>query len=170
MIFEKIEITSNHGTEQGIIPRFELQMIDLYRIALTNSKEYELNKFINYTKLVVPEITHLYDIHLSLVQKFDIYKQGMINGEFAKIQRGIPYYDRSIELEIIDLIKDFFIRGRILLENFRKSQIIDDIFFCLDKLLMVNDNNFQKNKRDQKALIPDNRYDALYDLIEISRQ
>lgn len=170
MIFSKIETTSNHGTEQGIIPRFEIQMIELYRIAITNSKEYEFNKFINYTIVVVPEITHLYDIHLSLVQKFDIYKDGMISGEFSKIQCGIPYFDRSIELEIIDLIKDFFIRGRILLENFRKSQIIDDNYFCLDKLLMVNEKNFQKNKQDQKALIPDKRYDILYDLIENSRQ
>jgi hypothetical protein len=170
MIFTKIETSSNHGTEQGIIPRFELQMIDLYRIALENPKEYELNKFVGFSNVVLPEITHFYDINLSMVQKFEVYMNGMIKGEYCKIQNGIPCFDRSIELEIKDLIKDFFIRGRILLQNFSKSQIIDDNYFCLDKLLIVNDKKFQKNKIEQQALIPDNRYDILYNLIENSRQ
>lgn len=168
-IFTKFETSSNHGTEQGIIPRFELQMIDLYRIALVDPKEYEFNKFIMFTEVVNPEITHLYDIHFSIVQKIGTYTKGMIEGEFCSLQNGIPHFDRTIELELIDLVKDFFIRGRILLENFRKSEIIDDSLFCLGKLLLVNDNNFQRNKQEQKALIPDNRYDPLYDLIEISR-
>jgi len=170
MIFNKIEISSNHGSEQGIIPRFELQMIKLYEFAIKNSKEYELNRFVSYTETVIPEITHFYDIHFSIVEKLNKYINGMISGDYCKIQNNIPYFDRSIELELIDQIKDFFIRGRILIENFRKSQIIDDEIFCIKKLLMVNDNNFQRNKTEQQNLSSDNIYDILFDLIENARR
>jgi len=168
-IFTKVETFSNHGTQQGIIPRFELQMINLYKFAFLDSKEYEFNKFIKYTEVVVPEITHLYDIHLSIVQKIDTYTKGMISGEFCNLKGGIPHFDRTIELQVIDLVKDFFVRGRILLQNFRKSEIIDDNYFCLGKLLLVSDNNFQRNKQEQKDSMPDNTYDPLFDLIEISK-
>lgn len=170
MIFKSIETTSNHGTEQGILPRFEIQMIDLYRIAMLDYKDYELNKFIRYTKIVVPEITHFYDLYHVLNEKIERYRTGINSGELFKIKDGIPNYDRSIELEIIDLVKDFFIRGRILLINFQKSEIIDDENFCTKAYLLVKDINFTKAKLAQQSNKQDYKYQILINIIESSRK
>jgi hypothetical protein len=75
------------------------------------------------------------------------YREGLANGKyFSSDEKGAFKHDRSSELILKKKAKEFFINGRLLIYNFGKSGIIDEGPFILNNLLIVNDQNFEKNK------------------------
>ncbi len=167
--FSRIELVSNHGTDQGVTSQFFLQMQKMSEFAFSDENERN-SRIGKYMNVVFPDFEVFYNLYHEINEIFNNYQKGILNGEFFTIdERGTITIDRSLEINLKTKIKDFFIKGRILINNWAKSKAIDDDFFCLNDLLIVNDSNFLKNK---KILIEKDelkRYDYLFNLIEKSR-
>lgn len=158
-----IEYDSNHGTSQGIWPRFYLQMVDLGELAI--GQEFH-DRIKVYFEKVIPDLTNLYDIYHKLCNTITEYKEGVKNGKYFKVDnRGHSSFDRLSEVEIYNQTKDFIIRTKIVIVNFIKSGFADensfklsDFFFCpLAKL---------QEKKNQYLKSADCKYVPLIKLIE----
>lgn len=168
-LYNRIELISNHGPEQGIVIRFFLQMQEIAEYAFLDEKERN-NRVWKYMNVVITDFTAFYDLYQEINEIFENYRKGVLNGEYIKIdERGIITTNRSLELKLKTKIKDFFIQGRILINNWAKSKAIDDDFFCLNDLLIVKDSNFLKNKKNLLEKDELCRYEYLFILIENSR-
>lgn len=158
------ETISNHGTSTGIWPRFLLQMISLGKMAFGD--DFKDKRITVYYKTVMPELENLYDIYHKIFNLLDDYKEGIQNGKYYKINKqGQFSHERQNEVEIINLTKDFFIRGKITLVNFVKSEVIDDDKFCFSNFFFCGDDKFEKIKFEYLNS-SDGRYKPLIDLIE----
>ena len=60
--------------------------------------------------------------------------------------------------------------GRLLVNNFAKTTIIDSEYFVLNKVIIVNDKNFDKNKLEYIELDPSQRFLPLFEIIEKARK
>ena len=73
-LFGRAETVSNHGTAQGIIPRFQLQSLELAKMASIKKPEDKVFEFCEYC---LDDLTNFYDIHQLITnksfQKFHIY-------------------------------------------------------------------------------------------------
>ncbi|MCF8236193.1 MAG: hypothetical protein K9G67_14650 [Bacteroidales bacterium] len=170
MIFGDLEYTHNHGTSTGIIPRFYLQMLELASLTFETKKEKD-RLFSNFEKNNIPDFTEFYDIYHELINKYDQYGKGLIDGTYLKIQdNGTFHLDRGLEIEMRKLIKSFFVVGRRLLNNFVQSEMIRNEKIDLRKLVIVKDGNFDKNR---EAYINSNHsgisYELLYQIIHDAR-
>lgn len=169
MIFGDIEYTDNHGTSSGIIPRFFLQMLDLAEFAFDSKEEMD-RLFENFDRDNIPDFTEFYDIFHELKANYKEYKIGLANGTFLKIQSDGTYQlDRGIEIEMRKSIKNFFIVGRRLINNFVQSEMIRDEKIDLRKLVIVNDEKFKKSKEKFMSSHKGISYDILFRIVEDAR-
>lgn len=162
------EFFSNHGTSQGIWPRFYLQMADLGENAI--GKDAFDKKASKYFNSVMPELTNLYDTYHKIQGLINDYKEGVSNGTYFKIDsRGQYNFDRGMENEIQNAIKDFFIRGKITVVNFVKSGIIDDATFALPDFYFCDSKKFEV-KKDSYLNSTNGKYSPLLAIIEKGNQ
>ena len=167
-IFDSIEQISNHGSVQGIIPRFFTQMNDMMTFAYgdEDGKKRSALQF----QLVITDFTSFYDLFEEIKETFDTYKKGVQSGEFCKTDsQGVLQINRIKENKLNQLIKDFFIRGRLLLNNWAKSKVIDNELFKLNDLVIVKDSNFIKNSKSQLEKDEISRYENVYNAISKAR-
>lgn len=137
-----IETQAGYGTKQGIMPRFYLQMNELCSfIGVEPFVDSIPNKFL--TK-IIPELTNFYDVHNNLQSKIKEFIDGVEEGKFYKIDadRSTTFL-RHNEFAISNLTKDFFIRGKILLVLFFKSDVIIDGNFKLSEYFFCDDKKFE---------------------------
>lgn len=159
---------SNHGTEQGIIPRFVLQMLDLEQTAFMPLGR--LKKSYKYVNVVSSDFTRFYDLNQEIkIKRSEFYKK-LISKQIVETQEnGVLSIDRTIETSLLHNVKDFFIKGRILINNWAKSEVITDEYFDLKNLLIVKDSNFSNNTKHYLSLDEHRRYEYLFKLIENGR-
>ena len=168
-IFRGHQVISNHGTKQGIIPRFWLQTMELAES--TFGKAEGDKKLGDFFPNNVNDLTNLYDLYHEIVTEYNDYKAGLSDGRYFSINEKSQFtLDQSVELKFEKKIKDFFILGRLLVNNFAKSTIIDSEHFVLNKLIIVTDKNFEKNKLEYVELDPSKRFIPLFDIIENARK
>ena len=60
--------------------------------------------------------------------------------------------------------------GRLIINNFAKTTIIDTEHFVLNKVIIVNDKNFDKNKLEYIKLDASHRFLPLFEIIEKARK
>ena len=168
-IFRGHQVISNHGTKQGIIPRFWLQTMELAESVFGKAEgDKKLGDFFPKN---VNDITNLYDLYQEIVTEYNDYKVGLSDERYFSInEKGQFKLDQSVELKLEKKIKDFFILGRLLVNNFAKSTIIDSEHFMLNKVIIVNDKNFEKNKLEYIELDVSKRFLPLFDIIETARK
>ena len=159
---------SNHGTSQGIIPRFYLQMRDMAQFAI-DKNDLE-NRFAKFMQKNIPDLTDFYDLFNEIKDIYTDYREGLQNGKYYSLNEKTAFHhDRSKEIILKRKIKDFFILGRLVVFNFGKSEIINDGNFILDNFFFVKDSNFEKNKLDYLENKSEIDYSILIEIIEKSR-
>jgi len=167
-LYTRINKLNNHGTKQGIIPRFVLQILDLEDKAFMPIGR--LKKSYKYVNVVCSDFTSFYDLNQEIKIKRNEFHKRLISKEIVEIQEnGVLSIDRTIETLLLQNVKDFFIKGRILLNNWAKSEVITDDFFDLKNLLIVKDSNFITNSNKYLSLDEHSRYEYLFKLIENGR-
>lgn len=159
---------SNHGTSQGIIPRFYLQMREMAQFALDKT-DLE-NRFENFLQKNIPDFTDFYDLFNEVKEIYVEYKEGLLNGKYYSINEKTAFHhDRSKEIILKRKIKDFFILGRLVVFNFGKSGIINDRNFVINNFLLVKKRNFQNSKLKYLESKLDIDYSILIEIIENAR-
>ena len=79
-----------------------------------------------------------------IVIEYNDYKVGLTDGKYFSINdKGQFKLDQSVELKLEKKIKDFFILGRLIINNFAKTTIIDTEHFVLNKVIIVNDRSIE---------------------------
>lgn len=133
-LFKGYSTFSNHGTSQGIIPRFYLQMVDMAQFAFEKEGvEEKLHSFLNKN---ISDFTDFYDLFTELKSTYIDYRDGLKIGKYYSLSdKGTFNHDRSNELILKKKIKDFFIQGRLVIYNFGKSEVINDGEFILNNFL-----------------------------------
>lgn len=169
-LFERIEYGSGHGTSQGIYPRFYLQIQEIANYSGIE-KEKRDKIFAEYHEKVFPDITHFYDIYHEIELEYKKYHDGLLDGTYFKRDaQGTYIHDRAKEFDLGNKFMDFFIKGRILLNNLSKSDIIKDDHFNIRQLLIVKDLNFEQNKNAQLEGDPLRRYTPMFEILENARK
>ena len=160
---------NSHGTEQGIIPRFVLQMLELEEKAFMPIGR--LKKSYKYVNVASSDFTSFYDLNQEIkIKRSEFYKK-LISQEIVETQQnGVLSIDRTIETSLLQNVKDFFIKGRILINNWARSEVITDEYFDLKNLLIVKDSNFINNAKHYLSLDEHRRYEYLFKLIENGRK
>lgn len=167
--YNRIENISNHGVSQGIVTRFILQMHDMEKHAFLDENE-RVSRMGKYVEVVITDFTQFYDLYKEINEIFQTYQSEVLSGDLVvKDKDGLLKIDRSIEARFNTKVTDFFIRGRILLNNWAKSKVLDDKYFCLKDLLIVSPSNFQKNRIDLLKKDDLSRYKCLFDFVENAR-
>ncbi len=168
-LFQGYSTFSNHGTSQGIIPRFYLQMVDMAQFAMDNKGVGEkLQKFLDTN---ISDFTEFYDTFTELTEIYIDYREGLKNGKYYSIdEKGTFRHDRSKELTLKKKTKDFFIQGRLVIYNFGKSGVIDDAEFILNNFLIVSEKNFEKNRVNCLNSPVGKKYEILLQIIEDARK
>lgn len=168
-LFKGYSTFSNHGTSQGIIPRFYLQMIDMAQFAFDKAGVEE--RLQNFLDKNISDFTDFYDLFSELKSLYIDYREGLKSGKYYSIDnKGSFRHDRSNELTLKKKVKDFFIQGRLVVYNFGKSGVINDGEFILNNLLIVKDGNFQKSKQSCIDSPTANKYKFLIEIIEEARE
>ena len=168
-LFRGYSTFSNHGTSQGIIPRFYLQMVDM--VQFTFDKEGLSEKLQQFIDTNISDFTEFYDIYTELKEIYIDYREGLISGKYYSIdEKGSFRHDRSKELVLKKKIKEFFIQGRLVVYNFGKSGVIDDKEFILNNFLIVSEKNFEKNKLNFLNSSVGKKYEILLRIIEKARK
>ena len=163
-MFEGFQTISHHGSSQGITTRFIFQMLDLGRFAFTDKRQFD-NKFQPFFDVVINDFTHFYDLYHEIINLYNDYNQGLRDGRYIKFdERGVFTIDRENEIILSSKIKTFFINGRIVIQNWSNSKVIDDDYFELNKLLIVKEHNFKKNRELLLSKDSSNRYEILFDM------
>jgi hypothetical protein len=141
--FNHIEYEIDHGMEQGLIPRFYLQMLSL---SATHPFFEEKLEFI--LNSLMPEIKSFYDKYNSIVSKVSEYKTGIENGTYFKItDKGTTSIDRKLEIEINDISKDFFSKGKLIYRLFFESDFVKQDGFDLQKFAFGT-GDFERKKNE----------------------
>jgi len=167
-IFEGHETISNHGTSQGIIPRFFLQTLELATSAFGKTEGDK--KVGNFLSKNIPDFTNFYDLHQEITSDYNDFKNGLSDGRYFSINdKGQFKLDRSVEISMEKKIKDFFILGRLLVNNFAKSGLIDSEYFKLNDIFIVREKNFIKNKTAYTQIDSSKRFEILFDIVEQAR-
>lgn len=162
------ETVSNHGTSSRIIPRFFNQPLDIAETAL--GKKDANDKFGPFLTKNIPDFTDFYDLYNEILEKYTDYKNGLKDGRYFSInERGQFKLDRSVEFEFHRKIKDFYILGRLLINNFCKSKIIDSEHLELNNFILVNDKNFEKNKELYYQNDPTKKFEVIIKILKQSR-
>jgi hypothetical protein len=168
-LFQGYSTFSNHGTSQGIIPRFYLQMVDMAQFAFDKKSVEE--KLQNFLYNNISDLTDFYDVFTELKSIYLDYREGLKSGKYYSLDdKGSFRHNRRSELVLKKKVKDFFIQGRLMIYNFGKSGVIDDKEFILNNFLIVNDKNFEKNKRNCLNSSVGKKYEILLRIIEKARK
>ncbi|NVN95340.1 MAG: hypothetical protein HXX18_08670 [Bacteroidetes bacterium] len=168
-LYSKVYKLNNHGTKQGIIPRFVHQMLDLEEIAFMPIGG--LKKSYKYINVAISDFTSFYDLNQEIKIKRNEFYNKLISKEIIETQEnGALSIDRTLETNLLENVKAFFIKGRILINNWAKSDVLTDEYFDLKNLLIVNDSNFIKNSNHYLSLDEHRRYEYLLKLIENGRK
>ncbi|GHT38836.1 hypothetical protein FACS189437_00620 [Bacteroidia bacterium] len=171
-IYNRIEKLNNHGIEQGVVPRFILQISEMQNNTFIFKTEEERNQKVGlYTNIIVNHLCPLYDLYQEILFLNSDYKENVLNGSYISIdERGIITTDRIIEEKIKNSIKVFFINGKILINTWADSHVVDDGLFCLSKLLFVKDKDFRKQKETYNTQdSKDRKYSYIFEIIENAR-
>lgn len=100
------ESFSNHGSEKGTWERFFFQVQDIAKTGFVQ-KDFDSCSG-EYFNKVMHEITHFYDLYYQLVCSIERFKSGVSSGVYYQVnERGSSTFNRSLELEIRNLVKDF---------------------------------------------------------------
>lgn len=167
-IFSGYETISNHGTSSGIIPRFFDQPMEIASYALGKAETDDI--FGRFLKKNIADFTDFYDLYHEILKKYTAYKTGLQDGTYFSIGSTGEYrLDRSLEFEFHRKIKDFYILGRLLINNFSKSKIVDSEHFKLSSFILVNDKNFEKNKEIYFQNEPSKKFEVLIKILEKGR-
>lgn len=160
---------SNHGTDQEIIPRFYLQMVDMAQFAFDKAGiEERLHDFLNKN---ISDFTEFYDLFTEMKFIYVDYRDGLKSGKYYSLDdKGFFRHDRSNELVLKKKIKDFFIQGRLVIYNFGKSGVINDGEFVLNNFLIVKDGRFEQNKLSFLNSTVGHKYKFLIEIIENARK
>jgi hypothetical protein len=160
------ELLSNHGSETGLWDRFFFQIKDIAEAGF-NKEAFESQSDSFFNK-IMPEITNFYDIYNELRSLITQFANGVLDGTYYKVdERGSSHLDRSVELRIKQIVKDFFTRGKILLTSFAKSGLLvdlenafsfNDFYFCDKKKFSTRVDNYIKSS--------DSRYLPVIGVIE----
>lgn len=120
MLLSGINYISNHGTSQGILTRFFLHFEKMAEMGFMGMRwpaaksRYEL-----YEKKNKEDFTNFYDTYHEVMKLREEYLQGVNNGTYFSINLdGSTSSDSTPEILIRKRIKEFFISGRQLLNNF----------------------------------------------------
>ena len=167
-LYPSINKINNHCIHQGIIPRFILQMLELERIAFMPVGS--IKKSYKYVKVASSDFTSFYDLNQEIKIKRKEFIEKIFSREIIEIQKnGTLSIDRTIETHLLEKVKDFFIKGRILVNNWAKSDVVSDEFVDLKNLLIVKDTNFITNTNHYLSLDKHRRYECIFEIIEDGR-
>ena len=159
---------SDHGTSSGIWPRFFLQMVDLGEWSIGKSA-FE-NRAGIYFDSVMPLITDFSDTHDEIIKMISDYKSGILSGKYLKFDaKGQYTHTKTPENKIEVKVKEFFIKGKILLVNFVKSGIVDDPTFLLKNFYFADSTKFE-NQKEIYLAEPNHRYLPLINLTEKAQE
>lgn len=165
-MFIRAETVSHHGTEQEIIPRFQLQPLELAKSVFDKHFEVHFGLKGKYFKGVVLELTHFYDLYHKIIALIEDYKNGVKDGKYYTTdQRGHTMFDRKNEIKIKDAVRDFFIKGKIIITNLAKAELIQDGLFDFNSFYFCDDKKFQ-GRKDQYLSNSDGRYLPIIYLIQ----
>jgi hypothetical protein len=163
-MFTHFETYSNHGTSEGVLPRFYLQMKDLGDMVF-GQVEFDRRSDV-YVEKVIPELTNLYDMFHGLQQLISTYKSGVADGTFFQFSEGgVAHFDRIMEIEIDNLVKNTILRCKIALISFSKCGVVDDDGFVFDNFFRCSISDRAKRKKEYSDMT-DGRYLPLVTLIE----
>lgn len=162
-----IETSPGYGTKQGIMPRFYLQLENICKFL--NGEPFLENIPSVFFKKIIPELTNFYDVHQKLQTSIQEFLEGVKDGTFYKIDEdGSTTFLRKKEFEISNLTKDFFIRGKILLVLFFKSDIIVDNNFKISDYYFCDDKKFD-TKLSQYSTSKNSKYLPLLNVLKNAR-
>jgi len=157
---------SDHGTAQGIIPRFFLHFEEMSKMAFLGDEERK-KIFLNYFNNSLNEFTNFYDSYQNILQLRKDYIEGIVSGKYYKrFENGEFWADKSPEVKIKKAVQDFFKDGKPFLNNFAKSGLLDDSPFVLNKLLVVSEKSYNKAKSEMLPFLRLPGYNILFHLIE----
>jgi hypothetical protein len=126
--------------------------------------------FHKYTQVVINDFTRFYDLYDGIKTKHQKYISQLKNSSIVKVQHnGALEIDRTLESDLINEVKDFFIKGRILLNNWSSSKAIKDEYIDIKNILIVKDNNFEKQRDKYLALDEHKMYESLFDYFSGAR-
>jgi len=146
MLLSGINYISNHGTSQGILTRFFLHFEKMAEMGFMGKRwpaaksRYEL-----YEKKNKEDFTNFYDTYHEVMKLREEYLQGVNNGTYFSINLdGSTSSDSTPEILIRKRIKEFFISGRQLLNNFGKSGLLEDGDFKVSSFLLYKESVVEK--------------------------
>lgn len=144
-------------------------MYDLAQLAMFDKKVLD-ERYTPFSENNVSDFTDFYDLFQDIKTLYIEYLDGLKSGKYYSVdENGSYHHDRTQELILKKKIKDIFISGRLLINNFAKTGIIDDNKIVLNDLLIVNDKNFHKNKSRFLENKEGISYEILFQIIEDSR-
>ena len=162
----KIVYTSNHGTSQGIIPRFFLHFEKMSEMAFLGDKDRK-QTYLDYYDKNLNEFTNFYDSYHQILELRKSYIEGIISGKYyERFENGEFTADKSPEIKIKKAIQDFFKDGKPLLTNFAKSGLLDDGALVLNRLLVVSEKSYNRAKTEILPLLKLKGYEVIFNLIE----
>ncbi len=162
-----IETSPGYGTKQGIMPRFYLQMENICKFL--NGEPF-LDKIPStFLSKIIPELTNFYDVRNKLQSTTQEFIQGVQDGTLFKVANdGSTTFLRKKEFEISNLTKDFFIRGKVLLVLFFKSDILVDGNFKIENFYFCDykkfESKYSQNQSGQYA-----KYQPLLNVLQKAR-
>jgi len=146
-MFEKVVQISNHGTASGIWPRFFLQMDEIAKLGV-GKDEFDKRLGI-YMDNVMPQIEKFYDLYQKFLGLNQDYREGIQSGKYYSVdKKGTINHNKIPEREIFNIVKDFFVNGKIMLVNFVKCGIIDDDPFKFETFYFCDEKKFKTRKED----------------------
>jgi hypothetical protein len=167
----RAELLIGHGTAQGIIARFYMQPEQLSEMVTGNAHDQISNIKGAYFVGVVTEITHLYDLYHEIQNLITDYKAGVEKGKFFTVdQQGHTNLETSNELKVRKLVNEFFIKGKIVLTNFAKCDLIKDGSFDFSKFYFCDDRKFADLSAKYLAGRADLKYLVIIELIKRNRK
>jgi hypothetical protein len=156
--FSHIEYDIDHGMEEGLLPRFYLQMS-----SLTGGHPYFEDKLEFVLRGLMPDIKSLYNKYNLIISKVSEYKNGLKNGTYFKVNgKGTTCVDRKLEIEITEILKDFFSIGKLIHRLFFESSIVKQDGFDLGRFAF---GDIEK-KKNEYFKSKDTSFLPIIDLLE----
>ncbi|MGX5687407.1 hypothetical protein [Arcticibacter tournemirensis] len=113
------------------------------KAAFPGDKDRE-ERYWRYHDRNLEDFTNLYDLNYKILDLRKNYLDGIKNGTFFfTLPDGRTSSDGTPEIKIRKSIMDFFISGKQLLNNFCKSELLDDGVFKLSAFLLCKDNTVE---------------------------
>lgn len=162
-----LETSPGYGSEQGIIPRFYLQLNELCNFL--NAPSFVRIIPEKFLKTIIPELANFYDLNNSLQTTIKEFLVGVRDGTLYRVREdGSSSFIRQKEFEISNLTKDFFIRGKILLVKYFRGDIVVDHDFKLSHYYFCDDTKFQ-TKYSQYNSAKSQKYLPLLNVLRAAR-